>query len=454
MRSGIFHQSRPAAYAAAFTQAFVYETFLAKSGLMLFVNESLMTILHYFISIVLLLAIAFCYGISSRRYVRVRDRPLLAIVVAIFSWIVVLCGLRDRVMYELAVAAALFFLAWVCIAALPALLSSNLPPILFASIKHASSVVVLASALFIFWPPYAPYDEDGRFFGACGNVAVASTVFLVCALAHFAAWVASQKARFSLILWLAGSALVAMTQSRAAVLGLCFGTAVAMARGRRHLSVRSAMFACVSLLILLSSAIYFGMEADRRAELVTFVRLQSGDPFDTRKLNWTLAAQRIHEAPVAGYGLLSRHATADSLTQQLTRGSTGYSQLMDPHNVILFAAQVGGVTLASLVVALVVLLSQRVITAIRSPVLTHEPGASFAAAYCAAYVASGVGSGLFFTFGNYADRIFYLSVSIMVIVYAAALQERCMRRSAQFALESGAAGALLARPARGGRMLA
>jgi O-antigen ligase len=390
---------------------FVAESFLAKSAVMQFLPEASLLIVHYALSAILLAVLAFARLSSRRAGGRWRDDTMLLLLVSgIAAWMLGGAFFHGETLFQLAAVGGFVALAWGTVYVIPRLALAAHLLALDRWLWHLCRGFTVVSVGSLLWFPAPVFDVSGRFFGACGNVAVASGIFLVCAAYFLADWLSPVPRPKSWLYLLGSLVCVALTGSRSSLLPLVIVCGAMMLSSFiwRRGTQRKLLAALMALLGIFG---YLAGDEDAWGLARRAFRLDART--DSRTMNWNYGLERVQGSEWMGLGLLSRHTAQGSFGDNLRRGSAGYSQIHDPHNAFIYALQVGGYPLVLGFLLLTGLAAARAIQALRSAVLNRDKFIVFAACFTLIYLSTALASPAFLTLGNFLDRMFWLCLGLI-----------------------------------------
>jgi hypothetical protein len=341
---------------------------------------------------------------------KVTDKSVLVVGGSIIFWLFA-SSVNQETPYENCAAVLLLAMfAYVALVALPRLLGQSYVPTMYQAILRASRVITALSIVLLIVPISPAFDQGSRLQGVTLDPAVSSQAFLVAALIFLIEWFRSGQGMGAFIWFISAASLDVLTRSRGAIGALAISCVflIVLVRGSRKQLKRIIASAMVIVLVVSGVAVWASTAESSRNDVLAFLRLSSGDVFDTRESHWQDGLQRISSAKLFGLGILSKFSSHGSVASQLESGTTGYDVSMDPHNAFINIGQASGYPS---IVLLAILLALLVIKCGRSVIL-HRPRQSDELIFCNWIVITccvmSVVSPAFLSFGSLPDRLFYL----------------------------------------------
>lgn len=407
--------------AAWCVSALICEVFVAKSLLIQVIPESVMLYAHYGISTALVTTGTL--DTLSRRADPIPSefRPAFWVTVAIAFWLLITVPFRNDATMEFVGASAFACLALMAFRIVPASLRSDadLRAIVRPLVVLGNIVVYASLALLI--ATGIGFDESHRFRGITGNSAVSSGVFYCTSVLFFSLWLRNTHNRRHLLSFMLSLVCLYLTYTRSVIFPFVLFAGFVLWRSMASTVVATTKAIAFTGALLVGVVIYVAND-DLRFSVNESLRFQS-KTWDSRGTNWAVGMKRIEESPIVGLGLLSRHDLGGAdLRTQLESGIVGYNQRHDPHNVLLYATQVGGPVLGLLVLALIPATGFPAIQRIRLSIVRRDPIGIFVGGYLVLYLATTLTSPAFLTLGNFLDRMFWI-----VLGGAIALRQKDLR---------------------------
>lgn len=220
---------------------------------------------------------------------------------------------------------------------------------LFFSLKNYLRMLNLTIAIgvalsfLLLWDGLGNVFEGGRFCGVFrDNIIMAQVaqlgfvLYFVQAILRPSAVAFAGVASTCILLYLAGS--------RGAFL-ISIGTAIilfVLAYNPRTIVSCVVKKASLALIVLLAVAIAPIAKGLVTGEIAFGAREHRTNAIDDRLLHWGYGIQRIEASPLIGHGVLSKYGVNGPVAME------NFSEQGDPHNLFLYAGQVGGVPLLTL----------------------------------------------------------------------------------------------------------
>jgi len=134
-------------------------------------------------------------------------------------------------------------------------------------------------------------------------------------------------------------------------------------------------------------------------------RKEITNPIDDRLLHWRYGIKRIQESPFLGYGVLTKYEYNGVYSLD------SFNEMNDPHNMFIYAGQVGGWPLIVLFMAFYFLLIKKVLYGLLS---THSSVKAIAIVVLL-FLAMFFAGGSLFSLGSLMDRFFWLFVGYLAV---------------------------------------
>lgn len=386
----------------------IVESFVYKS-----IAEDLLgsTLYHYVLSAVICSSLVIIYITSFRTSHIRKDVSITVAAVMLVVWQITISLFHTPVLENISAALLLGLLVATFMFVMPKV-GEVCGMKGWYTVYVASAFAVLLSIAALTVTPGTTFEDDsGRFRGILVSTAVASNVFLFSVL--FSAVSVSRARSIHLVLLhllvLAASLVsLILTASRGslvfAVIGLVWISIWNNVSSTLHRIV--ATLAAITV-VTLGVVVTIDLEPKLRDDLAVFMRWEGLSSAESRMANWLFGIERVIVAPFVGEGLMTKYTAGGTEMIGIISEST-YDQLYDPHSVILYLANVGGVPLLLITISLFILVWRRASNSMqRMPWLEKDRRVLYMATVILFVLMIPTGGSLV-SFGSLVDRVWWL----------------------------------------------
>ena len=202
--------------------------------------------------------------------------------------------------------------------------------------------------------------EGGRFLGVFNSSVVMSQVAIIGFIVFFVRCFEHSEIQdivfcgiYFMLLVLSGSRSALLISTGIAIVYLCiaFRPASFKGLGFKYCLVFLLMMSG-PMLVHIGVGIIQGKIGIGSREVIT-------NPIEDRKLHWFYGYQKLLEKPVRGHGVLTKYEVAGKISLE------NFNEMNDPHNLFMYAGQVGGIPLMVLVMLFYIFLLVQCLTRVR-----------------------------------------------------------------------------------------